>query len=202
MRQGDAQRAVTELRRGLDAAEERGAALWHPIVKAALGLAEALAGHTTAGRGLLEEAIVTGRARLPRIVPFSLSWLAWIHHLDGRLDAATKSGEEAIASARSQGVYGELAWCAWIVGDIGLTAGNLERAEVRYREAHDLAAPRGMRPLVAHCHLGLGTLSSRTGKREEAHKHLAAATTMYREMEMMYWLEKARRQIQELDSSG
>ena len=54
-----------------------------------------------------------------------------------------------------------------------------------------LAELRGMRPLVAHCHLGLGKLSRRTGKREQAHEHLAIATTIYREMGMTYWLEKA-----------
>ena len=42
-----------------------------------------------------------------------------------------------------------------------------------------------MRPLVAHCHLGLGKLYRRTGKREEADEHLTTATTMYREMDML-----------------
>ena len=41
-----------------------------------------------------------------------------------------------------------------------------------------------MRPLVAHCHLGLGKLYRRTGKREQAQEHLTTATTMYREMDM------------------
>jgi hypothetical protein len=48
-----------------------------------------------------------------------------------------------------------------------------------------------MRPLVAHCHLGLGKLYRRTNKREQAREHLTTATTMYREMGMTYWLEKA-----------
>ena len=48
-----------------------------------------------------------------------------------------------------------------------------------------------MRPLVAHCHLGLGKLSRRTGKREQAQEHLTIATAMYREMGMTYWLEQA-----------
>jgi len=48
-----------------------------------------------------------------------------------------------------------------------------------------------MRPLVAHCHLGVGKLHRRTGKREQAQEHLTTATTMYREMGMTYWLEKA-----------
>jgi hypothetical protein len=42
----------------------------------------------------------------------------------------------------------------------------------------------GMRPLVAHCHLGLGKLYRRTGKGEQAQEHLTTATTMYREMGM------------------
>jgi hypothetical protein len=48
-----------------------------------------------------------------------------------------------------------------------------------------------MRPLVAHCHLGLGKLYRRTGTREQAQEHLTTATTMYREMDMRYWLEQA-----------
>jgi hypothetical protein len=47
-----------------------------------------------------------------------------------------------------------------------------------------------MRPLVAHCHLGLGKLHRRTDKRKQAREHLARATTMYREMGMTYWRER------------
>jgi hypothetical protein len=66
-----------------------------------------------------------------------------------------------------------------------------QRPKPHYREALALAEPRGMRPLVAHCHLGLGKLYRRTGQREQAHEHLTTATTMYREMGMTYWLERA-----------
>ena len=48
-----------------------------------------------------------------------------------------------------------------------------------------------MCPLVAHCHLGLGKLYRRTGKREEAREHLTTATTMYREMDMGFYLAQA-----------
>jgi hypothetical protein len=48
-----------------------------------------------------------------------------------------------------------------------------------------------MRPLVAHCHLGLGKLHRRTGKRQEAHEHLTTATTMFREMSMGFYLAQA-----------
>jgi hypothetical protein len=57
-----------------------------------------------------------------------------------------------------------------------------------------------MRPLVAHCHLGLGKLYRRTDKREQAREHLATATTKYRGMGMTYWLEKAESEMAELPS--
>src|SRR5262245_36765215 len=49
-----------------------------------------------------------------------------------------------------------------------------------------------MRSLVARCHLGLGKLYRRTGKREQAQEHLATATTMYREMGTTYWIGDGR----------
>ena len=53
-------------------------------------------------------------------------------------------------------------------------------------------------PLVTHCHLGLGKLHRRTDKREQAQEHLATATTMYSEMGMTYWLEKAEAELTQL----
>jgi len=50
---------------------------------------------------------------------------------------------------------------------------------------------RKLRLVLAHCYLGLGKLYRRTGKREQAQEHLITAATMYREMEMGFWLEKA-----------
>jgi hypothetical protein len=51
---------------------------------------------------------------------------------------------------------------------------------------------------VRHCHLSLGTLYRRTGKREQA-QHLATATAMYRQMDMGCWLEKAEAELKELN---
>ena len=61
-----------------------------------------------------------------------------------------------------------------------------------------LADARGMRPLVAHCHLGLGKLYRRTGNRGEAQEHLNVAMAMYREMDMTYWLEQAVAEMRQL----
>jgi hypothetical protein len=52
-----------------------------------------------------------------------------------------------------------------------------------------------MRPLVAHCHLGRGKLYRRTGQHEQAHEHLTTATTMYRAMDMRFWLENTETEL-------
>ncbi len=54
-----------------------------------------------------------------------------------------------------------------------------------------LADELGMRPLLAHCHLGLGKLFRQTGDHAKAQECLATAAAMYREMDMRFWLEKA-----------
>ena len=61
-----------------------------------------------------------------------------------------------------------------LLGDIATHPDRFdaERGEAHYRKALALAEPRGMRPLVAHCHLGLGRLYRRTGKGEQAQEHL------------------------------
>jgi uncharacterized protein HemY len=53
----------------------------------------------------------------------------------------------------------------------------------------------GMRPLVAHCHLGLGKLARRAGDVVKAREHLRTATAMYREMDMGFWLTQAAAEL-------
>ncbi len=87
-----------------------------------------------------------------------------------------------------------------MLGEIATHPDRFDAAsgETQYRKALARAEPRGMRPLIAHCHLGLGKLYRRTGKRQEAQGHLATATTMYREMDMRFWLERAEVEVKEV----
>jgi tetratricopeptide (TPR) repeat protein len=66
-----------------------------------------------------------------------------------------------------------------------------ERAEAHYRQALALAEELGMRPLVAHCHLGLGKLYLKMGRRGQARAELSAPVELYRAMEMTLWLLQA-----------
>jgi hypothetical protein len=56
----------------------------------------------------------------------------------------------------------------------------------------------GMRPLVAHCHLGLGTLYGRVGRAQQAHAALGTARALYRAMEMTFWLPQAEAALAEV----
>jgi DNA-binding SARP family transcriptional activator len=116
----------------------------------------------------------------------------------GRLDEARRLGDRAVESSSSH--PGFAAHALHLLGDIATHPDRLdvERGEAHYREALALAEPRGMRPLVAHCHLGLGRLYRRTGMHQQAREHLTPATTMYREMDMRFWLQKTEQEMREL----
>jgi hypothetical protein len=97
-------------------------------------------------------------------------------------------------------LLGRRAYALRLLGDIATHPDRFDadRGEAHYLDALALAEPRGMRPLVAHCHLGLGKLYRRTGKSEPAQEYLTTATTMYREMDMRFWLEQAEAEMKEL----
>ena len=126
----------------------------------------------------------------------------WAYHavgraclLLGRLDEARRLGDRAVESSRHQ--PGLAAHALHLLGDIATHPDRFdaESGAAHYREALAGARLHGMRPLVAHCHLGLGKLYRRIGETEQAHENLAAATTMYREMEMGFWLDQAESEM-------
>jgi predicted protein tyrosine phosphatase len=113
----------------------------------------------------------------------------------GRLDEARRLGDRAVESSPHQPAF--MAHALHLLGDIASHPDrlNAESGGAHYRQTLALAEPRGMRPLVAHCHLGLGKLYLRSGNREQAQEHLVTATTMYREMDMRFWLEQAEAEL-------
>jgi hypothetical protein len=72
-------------------------------------------------------------------------------------------------------------------------------AEAYYQRALTLAAALGMRPLVAHCHLGLGTLYLTMVQREQARVALSTAIALYRAMQMHFWLPQAEAALAQVE---
>lgn len=62
-----------------------------------------------------------------------------------------------------------------------------------------MAEELGMRPLVARCHLGLGTLYAKTGQWQQARAELSTAIEMYRAMAMTFWLPQAEAALAQVE---
>jgi tetratricopeptide (TPR) repeat protein len=109
----------------------------------------------------------------------------------GELDQARRFGARILDFFSSR--FGYLAHAFRLLGDIASCSAPVDTgtAEIYYRKALALAEPRGMRPLIAHCHFGLSKLYQRSGERDQARERLTTATSMYREMDMRFYLEQA-----------
>ncbi len=110
-----------------------------------------------------------------------------------RVRDAFTSAERALALARKRAERGHEAHGLRLLGEIAAhpDSPDTETAEGHYQEALMLAETLGMRPLVAHCHLGLGRLYRRIGKRQEADERVQTAMGMYRDMDVRHWVEQA-----------
>jgi tetratricopeptide (TPR) repeat protein len=117
--------------------------------------------------------------------------------LAGRIDEAIAFADRALTFARERGQRGYEAYALRLLGAIAAHPdfSDAERAKGYYRQAMALADELGMRPLVAHCHLGLGELDRRMDGHEQAREHLTTATEMYRAMEMTLWLPEAEAEL-------
>ncbi len=107
----------------------------------------------------------------------------------GRLDQARRLGHRAVELLPSR--PGLAPHALHLLGDIATHPDGFdaEQGEAHYRRA--LAERHGMRPLVAHCYLGLGTLRRRIGDRHGAGEHLETAAALYQQMDMRFWLGQA-----------
>jgi hypothetical protein len=86
------------------------------------------------------------------------------------------------------------AMALYALGAVALGTGVADGPELahhRYTRAKTIGEELGMRPLVAHCHFGLGKLYRQTGKPDQAREHITTAMTMYREMGMEFRMKQA-----------
>ena len=154
-------------------------------------------GKATTRRGHGNPAMQDLAEKHVRLLPNCLVWLGVAHPIAGRMEEAAAAANDALGRAGACRHQGDEAYAHWGLGEMAATHQFFDKpsAETRYHESLALAGGLGMRPHVAHCQLGLGKLYRRTGVHEQARGHLATATTMYREMGMTYWLEKAEAEM-------
>jgi len=197
LRRGDLPRATRVLERDLDVCRTWQIVVGKQVAAASLGVAYAFAGRADDALSLVAGAVEDFRSRQLHGRPaLILLWAGTTYLSTGRIDEAASHAREALALTRRLGARASEAHALCLLGDIAATAGA-DDADGSYREALTLAQDLGMRPIIAHCRLGLGKLSRRTGRHEHAQEHLATATTMYRDMGMQFWLQKAEAEMKE-----
>jgi class 3 adenylate cyclase/tetratricopeptide (TPR) repeat protein len=193
LRQGKLDESIAVLERGLEMCQIANVPLHIPMTAATLGATYALAGRLTRAVPLLREALERSIA-MQRMVDQSL-WMAWLSEAlvrDGRLEEAEDLARRALKLTETCGERGNRAWTLRLLGEIHAhahhQAAGLQQPGDYYRQALDLAEELGMRPLQAHCHLGLGLVEERAGRRQQALASLGTARQLLRDMGMTLWL--------------
>jgi class 3 adenylate cyclase/tetratricopeptide (TPR) repeat protein len=168
-----------------------------PTTAATLGLAYALSGRFDQALPLLEAGEAPASPVRIFDTPTARLALGTGCLLAGRMTQATTAATRALDFATERGFRGSLPRALHLLGEIAARGNEpkITEAETYYRQALALAEEFGMRPVVAHCHLGLGRLYHRSGESEPSGQHLDTATAMYRDMDMGFWLERTQAEM-------
>src|SRR6266545_1221250 len=201
LRRGDLHQATLALEHALEICQGVDSPRLFHAVRSALGYAYVLSGRSAEVIPLMEEA-VEGPVMIGSEQGQSLRtiWLSEAYLLAGREADARGAAERALGLARQHKERGHEAYTLRLLGEIAACEDppDIGKAENHYRQALALAEELGMRPLIAHCRVGLSKLYRRTGNNEKAKTHLANGVAMMREMEMGVWLENAEAELRKL----
>jgi DNA-binding SARP family transcriptional activator len=193
---GEFAQSIALLEQALPLIAEGEVPIYFPRVASSLGLAYMHTGRLGDALEILERAMVHGEG-LGFMFGHALveACLAEALLHAGRVEAASRLADRALERARRQGEHGWAAWTLRLHGEIASADDRPTDAEGFYRRAIALTEERGMRPLLAHCRLGLGQLYRRTGRREEAGVDLCAGLEMYRALDMGFWAARAEAEL-------
>ncbi len=191
---GEPSKTARWLERAVALCREWSLTTYLPVTMAALGHAYGGSGRLEEGIALLQQALALyesegiGYEQVISVVHLGEAYL-----LADRVEDARACADRAATLARARGERGYEAHARRLLGEVAARSGpgGVPEAEAHYRQALASAEELDMRPLAAHCHVGLGKLYRRTGKLAQAEERLTVGTTMYREMNMRFWLEQA-----------
>ena len=195
---GDLEKATPLAERSLDICQSAEIVSEVSRAVAQLGYAYLHSGRIAEGLTLLERAVE--RPTMKRFYTPQVSWLGEAYLVAGRGEEANRVASRALSLARDKKERGYEAWALRLLGEIATRkdSPDVGGAEDHYRQALALAEELGMRPLIAHCHVGLGKLYRRSGDLQLAKKYLDDGVAMMRDMGMGLWLEKAEAELKEL----
>jgi tetratricopeptide (TPR) repeat protein len=203
LHQGDLPRALPLLERAIGICQDVDLPAYFPWFAPALGAAYTLGGRVADAMPLLTQAMewTNATGMIVPEAPCSLP-LAEAQVLAGRLEEAQALAERTLALTCERQQRGYQAYALHLLGEIAAHRDppDAALAEAHYQQALALADELGMRPLVAHCHLGLGMLYAKVEQREQARAEFSTAIELYRTMEMTFWLPQAEAALAQVEA--
>jgi class 3 adenylate cyclase/tetratricopeptide (TPR) repeat protein len=201
LRKGELAKAATLLERGLALAQARDLPVLFPTVASRLGSAYVLLGRLDEAFPLLERATAEAAA-MSRLSGHALrlTQLAEAYLAAGRIEEALVTGRQALELSLKHQEGGYQAWALRLLAEARAAqkdAHSLAAAKTAFNESLTLAASLSMRPLVAHCHVGLSKVYRQSGEAKLAGEHLATGMVLYRAMNMRLWMERAAAEVSE-----
>jgi class 3 adenylate cyclase/tetratricopeptide (TPR) repeat protein len=197
VRQGDVEKSIAALDRGLDLCRSRNLPLMLPPLATSLGNAYCLAARPDEAIGLLEEA--NGQAgAMGRMGGHALLLirLGEAYHQVLRIGDAGLCARQALALSREHTECGLEGHALRLLGDVCRDdATAFDESELFYRQAIARADELGMRPLLAQSYFGLSQLDRRTNRRANAETHLATAVTLFKILNMPFWVRRAQAHV-------
>ena len=200
---GEFTRAIILLEHAVTLSNELNIAYLTPIALAALGHIYARSGRVEQGVSWLQQALAGyASAGIGYLRSMSMVQLGEAHFLAGRAEEAWDFGTRAVVLAREREERGHEAWAHRLLGEMASHRDHpdVAAAEAHYAASTALALELGMRPLVARCRFSLGQLYGRAGDRR-ATEHLTSAISLFQEMGMRFWFDKAEAEMQALEGS-
>jgi tetratricopeptide (TPR) repeat protein len=195
---GDLAGAIRHYERAVGLSQLQDNQAFVAIAGTKLGYAYALSGSVEDGLSLLHRGAVRfeSAGHIAHLAQ-AQTYLSHALLLNGAIENAFAVAQQALAVAQATEQPPRQAGALRMLGEI---AGHQEpldvgTAERHFREALNIAERLEMRPLQAHCHLGLGKLYRRVGRQDEARAELAQAVAMFREMGMAFWLPEAEAEL-------
>jgi class 3 adenylate cyclase/tetratricopeptide (TPR) repeat protein len=202
LRKGKLDEAIPVLERGLEICRNRDIPVFFAWMASTLGYALALSGRVAKALPLLEQA-VEQVASLKIMFCHSL-WTAWLSEaylLAESIEEAFVFAKQALQLSHNHRERGNEAWVHRLLGEINSlnNLSEVEKTEANYHQALTIAEELGMRPLQAQCHIGLGSLHSRTGLPEQAVTELSKAIELCNDMGMVFWLARAEAALAQVE---
>jgi class 3 adenylate cyclase/tetratricopeptide (TPR) repeat protein len=198
MLRNDLDRAIPVLERGLSVGRRGSIYLYVLSIAAAVGRVRVLSGRVDEGLTLMVDVVNEAASKDAALGhALRLAWLAEGYLVAGEPERAWERAQESLRFSRRYQEKGQEAWTLRLLGEIAerREPSDTGGAERLYRQAMVVAEALGMRPAVAHCHLGLGELYVRTGRPDTGQEHLRAALAAFGDMGVASLEERARRQV-------